>query len=113
MSHFTMDQREMCARFGSDAVACDPTMKIGIALATLDRLPINALRHPVHGDATGWYIWGGEFSTADDFFQSMHASHLFGVLPILIPYLALAPGWRVLLASDRADVWHDPELLNV
>jgi hypothetical protein len=88
-------------------------MKVGIALATLDRVPINALRHPVDGDTTGWYIWGGEFSTDDGFFQSMHASHLFGMLPKLIPYLALAPGWRVLLAPDRADVWHDSELLNV
>lgn len=113
MNKYTSEQREICLRYGSDIVVCDPTMKVGIALATIDSLPINALRHPVHGDATGWYIWGGEISTADDFFQPMHASHLFGMLPSLIPYLALAPGWRVLLAPNQIDVWHDPQLKTV
>jgi hypothetical protein len=88
-------------------------MKVGISLATIDRSPLNALRHPVLGDASGWFIWGGELSTDKDFFQPMHASHLFGVVPRLIPYLALSPGWRVLLAADQIDVWHDPLLIGV
>jgi hypothetical protein len=86
MSKFTTEQREICCRYGSDIVVCDPAMKVGIALATIDRSPPNALRHPVLGDATGWFIWGGELSTDDDFFQPMQASHLFGVVPRLIPY---------------------------
>lgn len=92
---------------------CDPAMMVRIALKTLERLPINALRHPVHGNTTGWYIWGGEYSCGDDFFQPIHAAHLFNVLPSLIPYLALAPGWRVLLAPEQIDIWYDPASLNV
>jgi hypothetical protein len=112
-SKFRSEQREVGCRYGSDIVVCDHAMKVGIALATIDRSPLNALRHPVLCDATGWFIWGGELSTDDNFFQPMHASHLFGVVPRLIPYLALAAGCRVLLAPDQTDVWHDPQLINV
>jgi hypothetical protein len=34
-------------------------------------------------------------------------------LPALVPYLGLAPGWRVLLAPSHIDVWYDPMLLAV
>lgn len=39
-----------------------------------------------------------------EFFQLVHASHLFSVLPSLMLYVALAPGWRVLLAPDQIEV---------
>ena len=34
--------------------------KLGIALSTLKKDPINGLRHPVTDDANGWYIWCGD-----------------------------------------------------
>ena len=55
MSKYTSEQREICCRYGSDIVVCDPAMKVGIALETIDRSPLNALRHTVLGDATGWF----------------------------------------------------------
>lgn len=113
MGDFTAEQLEICTRFGSPAVACEPNMKVGIALATLGRVPLHALRHPVAKDTTGWYIWAGEFSAADDFFQPLHASHVADMVPQLVPYMALAPGWRVLLAPGHEDVWHDPQLLKL
>lgn len=47
--------------------------KCGVALHTLSLKPLNALRHPPEGGASGWYIWGGEqLSEAPDFFKPLH-----------------------------------------
>jgi len=48
-----------------------------------------------------------------DFFQPLHVSQLNKTCPEIIKYLALAPGWRVLLAGGHEDVWFDHELLDV
>src|SRR5262245_38243176 len=76
-----------------------PDLKVGIALRTIGLMPINALRHSPVGDTCGWCIWCGEhFSEDPDFFQPLHVSHLEEYRRPFVPYLALAPGWRMLLA---------------
>ena len=30
---------------------------------------LHGLRHPESADMTGWFIWAGELSSADDFFK--------------------------------------------
>ena len=75
-------------------------------------LPLNALRHPPEAGTSGWFIWaGGELSTAEDFFVPLHISHVGDWCPEILPYLALPPGFRVLLASGHEDVWLDESLL--
>lgn len=109
----TSSQAEICQKWGA---LCDPPgqhEKLGIALATLSRSPLNALRHSRENDTCGWYIWGGELSDDPHFFQPLHVSHLGSHAPVLLPYLALAPGWRVLLAPGQIEVWYDPALLAV
>jgi len=96
------EQASVCAAHGAESTACDLNMKVGIALATLGDLPLNALRHRPENGTTGWYIWGGELSQAPDFFLPMHAAHLAEYVPQLVPYLALAPGWRVLIARPSS-----------
>ena len=55
--------------------------------------------------------WGAEeLSASPDFFAPLHASHLADHAPALIPYMGLAPGFRVLLAPGQEDVWFDPKL---
>lgn len=85
----------------------------GIALATLDRSPLNGLRHrPVEG-TSGWYIWGGTtLSEASDFFTPLHHHHMPEYCPAALPFLSLPPGWRFLVAPSRVDVWFDPALLE-
>jgi hypothetical protein len=107
------EQLGICARFGSSVVPVDPTLKVGVALDTLALSPLNALRHPPTGDTSGWYVWGGDYSSADNFFQPLHAAHLANYVPALLPYLALAAGWRVLLAPHHEDAWYDPQLLDI
>jgi hypothetical protein len=88
----------------SETVGISLDVKSGI-------MPLNGLRHHPVGGTSGWYIWAGEYSAADDFFKPLHANHLSGWLPAVEPYLALAPGWRFLIADDYQDVWFDKNLL--
>ncbi len=106
-------QQSVCSEYGSDFVPPNADSKVGIALSTLSKLPLNALRHPPQGSTCGWFIYGGEVLSQDpDFFQPIHAHHLTEYCPSILPYLGLAPGWRVLLAPGQIEVWHDPELLK-
>lgn len=109
----TAEQISLCARFKSEVVPAEPNLKLGIALATLDFLPLNASRHLQENGTCGWYIYGGEYSSAPDFYQPLHVAHLSEYCPKILPYLALAPGWRVLLAPGYEDVWFDESCLNV
>jgi hypothetical protein len=87
------EQLSVCAAHGADSIPCDPNMKVGIALATLEDLPLNALRHRPANGTSGWYIWGGALSEAPEFFLPLHAAHLSEYVPQLVPYLALARRW--------------------
>lgn len=40
-------------------------------------------------------------------------AHLRDHAPEVLPYLALPPGWRFLIAPGHEDVWFDEQLLNV
>jgi len=86
----------------------DPGEKIGVALASLKRLPLNGLRHLPAGGTCGWYIWGGEeLSQQPDFFKPVHVAHLADLCPEVLPYLSLLPGSRFLLANGHEDIWRD------
>lgn len=75
-------------------------------------MPIHGLRHPPHGDTSGWYIWAGEHLSSDpDFFEPVHVAHLPDLCPVVMQYLGLPPGWRFLLAGDYEDLWVDTQLL--
>lgn len=90
-----------------------PQEKVGVARNVRGSLwPLNGLRHPAAGDASGWYIWAGEeLSGRDDFFVPLHVSHLQDWRPEVLPYLDLPPGWRFLIAPGYEDVWFDESLL--
>jgi hypothetical protein len=107
-------QSELCGKFGAVPDGPERDEKLGIALNTLERVPLNGLRHPREKGTCGWYIWGGtEFPRNDDAFSPMHVSHLTEYCPGAIPFLALPPGWRFLTDGDHVDVWQDRELLNI
>ena len=89
-----------------------PGTRVGIALATLGRVPINGMRvHPTEG-TNGWYIWGGgEPSLDPDFYQPLCIEHLPEHLPQVLEYLDLPPGYRFLIDGDNyEDVWFDEQL---
>jgi hypothetical protein len=100
-------------QYGRDFVACSEDSKLGLAIRTLGQMPIHGLRHPPSKGANGWYVWAGEYSSDDDFFEPFHASHLHQQLPAIIRFLGLPPGSRFLVAGDHVDVWFDESLLDV
>lgn len=79
-----------------------------------DLLPLNAIRHPPVGQSSGWYVWRGEAipQDQDDFFVPSHVEHLSDHAPELEPYLALQPGWAVVLGPGYEDVWYDESYLE-
>lgn len=105
------DQQRLCRDFECECVPADPDSKVGIALNTTNRLPMNGLRHAPHGDTSGWYIWGGEgFPSGDDAFSPLHTIHLVNYIPEVIKFLGLPPGYRFLISGDYVDVWFDASL---
>ena len=107
-----MTDQDVATRLGIQPVPVDPSLKVGIALATVGETPINGLRHSPMGDVSGWYLWGGTHLASDpDFFAPLHASHLGEYLPEVIPYLSLPAGYRFLIAPQYEDVWFDEDLL--
>jgi hypothetical protein len=106
-------QKLVCHKYNSSVVLVSPQMKIGLALNTLKNIPIYGVRLLPENDTEGWYIWGGEYSDDPDFFQPVHISHIEEILPLVIPYLALAPGYKFIIDQDGyEDVWFDETLLN-
>ena len=105
---------DVCERFGVDPVEPNPQSKVGFALETIALRPIHGLRHPPELDTNGWYIWCGEYSDTDDFFQSLHIEHLIERLPEVRKFMSLPPGYRFLIDADGyEDIWFDESLLDV
>jgi hypothetical protein len=106
-------QKDTCTKANSDWRPVNPKHKIGIS-DNLDQQPVHGLRHSPEKGTTGWFIWTGEYSPADDFFKPIHAVHLLERRPDLIKYLALPPGYRFLVDDKgHEDIWEDKQLLDV
>jgi hypothetical protein len=107
-------QLEVCRRLNAEPMPVGLDAMVGVAENVRDDIePLNGLRHPPDDDTSGWYLWRGEtLSDEPDFFKPVHARHLSDWCPEAIPYLALPPGWRFLLADGHEDVWFDSEVLE-
>jgi hypothetical protein len=93
-------QRAICDRVGVRPSPPRASSMIGIAPSrSRDLVPLHALRQPPQGQSNGWYAWRGDDIPQDDtdFSVPLHIEHLADHEPDLVPYLALPPGWRVLL----------------
>jgi hypothetical protein len=109
----TAQQRLVCARYGAGFAPPAAGTRVGIALATLGRVPLHGLRTAADGEACGWFLWcGGEPAADADFYQPMCVEHLDAACPAAVPFLALPPGWRFLTDGTYVDVWYDAGLLR-
>lgn len=102
-------QAAVCEKYGSSIVFPDPGMKAGLALGTFHLMPIRGVRVAPENGVDGWYIYGGEHSEDADFYKPVHQSHLAELLPQVLPYLALAPGYNFIIDDEGyEDVWYEP-----
>ncbi len=107
------DQNEICKKFDVTPLFCSGDEKLGVAVDTIGKFPINGLRLNPENGTCGWYIWCGEDMSKDpDFFKPLHVSHIKEYLPEIESYLSLPPGYRFLVADGFEDVWHDPLLTS-
>jgi hypothetical protein len=87
-------QRRVCKAYGAEYTPPAPGSKVGIALQTMGRAPIHAVRHPPTATTCGWYIFAGdEWSDAPNFYQPLCVEHLAEYCKFALPFLALPPGW--------------------
>lgn len=106
-------QKEICLKHNSTWKPINKKLNVG-ASANLDKDPINGLRHPNEKGTIGWFIWTGEYSEADDFFQPICAEHLLQKRPDIIKYLGLDIGFRFLVdRNGYEDIWFDEKLKNI
>jgi len=107
------EQMRICQKYKAEYMVSNPGLKVGISWNVKDKMePIHGLRLKPEGDTTGWYMWAGEYSDADDFFVPLHVAHIDEWNPIISKYLGLAPGWRFVIAENYEDVWYDEQLLH-
>src|SRR5262245_23367178 len=107
-------QRTICERYGAGFAPPDGMLKAGISDSALrGEVPLHGRRHPPESGSSGWLIGARDLSDAADFFMPVHLHHLAEDCPAAVPFLALPPGWRFLVAPGHEDVWFDESLLTV
>ena len=105
-------QRDLCAQYHAEFVPSAPSQILGISLSVKSATwPLNGLRHVPEKGESGWYIWAGDYLPDDDFFKTLHVSHISNWTNAAEKFLGLAPGWRFLVAPGYEDVWFDESLL--
>ena len=106
--------QSVCERLGVTPLTPRNGTKLGIALGTLGKAPINGLRHEASNGTNGWFLCcGEELSEEESFFSPLHVEHISEYLPEVLPYLELPPGYRFQIDSaGYEDVWEDSELRN-
>jgi hypothetical protein len=107
-------EQTICEWKGVEPLKPEAGTKLGIALGTLGKEPINGLRQNPEKGTNGWYIWcGDEMSQDDILFSPLHVEHIEEYLPEVKEYLDLPPGYRFLIdGNNYEDVWFEQELLN-
>lgn len=104
------EQKLLCEEFESAYIQVSGDDVIAIAVQTLDQDPIVGIRKkkPETDENISWYIYGGELQEGADFFETMTVRELQDVIPDVLPYLALEPGFRFMIdGDDYEDVWKE------
>ena len=114
LEKYIIHQKSLCLKYNLVWQEVNIEWKIGLTDNLLEQVePINGLRHPEENGTTGWYFWAGEdYSHDPDWFKPYCVKHLVRLKPILLKYLALPPGFRILIdTKGYEDIWFDESLL--
>ena len=106
-------QRHVCKLYGAEYTPPLPGSKVGIALQTMGRTPIQGVRHPPTQTTCGWYIFAGEeWSDDPNFYQPLCVEHMDKYCAFALPFLCLPPGWWFFTdGKGQYGAWFDEKLL--
>ncbi len=107
-------QRRVCKAYGAEFTPPVAGSKVGIALQTMKRNPIHAVRLSATDTTCGWFIFAGdEWSDDPDFYQPLCVEHMAKYCEAALPFLALPPGWRFHTDGEAEyGASFDPDLLQ-
>lgn len=101
-------QKWICEKYGALYCPCKGSDRVGIAIQTLQNEPIYGTRELNPDGSSSWYIYAGQYSADDDFYKPVCIDHLETLLPIVLRYLALPPGWKFIIDKNGyEDVWQE------
>ncbi|MDD2940060.1 MAG: hypothetical protein PHW49_04905 [Acinetobacter harbinensis] len=103
------EQKLLCEEFESSYIKVSGDDVVAVAVNTLNQEPIVGIRKkPEPEENVAWFIYGGEMGEGEDFFETMTVRELQDILPEVLPYLALAEGFRFMIdREDYEDVWKE------
>lgn len=104
-------QRQLCSKYKVAFSPPEEGSTLGFAIESQGKTPVCGIRHLPSQGTSGWYVWCGEKSDADDFFKPLHAEHLSVRCPAAVRFLALPPGYGFIVDGDYVDVWYDENFL--
>ena len=98
-------QHRVCRMFGAEYTPVGPG-RLGIALQTLDKLPLCGTRLAPDGNMCGWWIHGGDWCDDVNFYQPVCQEHIEEVCRLAVPFLALPVGWSFCTnGKGNIDAW--------
>ena len=87
-------QKRICRSFVADYSPLPDDARVGVAMETVDLIPLYGVRLEPQGNMCGWWIHGGEWSDAEDFYSPLCMMHIPRTCKFAVPFLALPVGWR-------------------
>ncbi|WP_205700443.1 immunity protein Imm33 domain-containing protein [Cobetia marina] len=101
-------QIAMCKKHNAEYKPCMLSGIAGVAIDTVGLQPIQGVRLESEKGETGWYLWAGDFSDADDFFKPVHLEHIDNFFPEVKSYLGLGAGYKFIIDNEGyEDVWYE------
>lgn len=111
MTNLKEAQQKVCDKYNADYEPLASNEMVAVALDTLGKMPIIGERIVLkEGENVSWFIYCGENSTAEDFYQPIHWYHLKEILPEVLPYLGLPQGFFFIIDNEGyEDIWRDED----
>ena len=107
------EQQAVCAQYRAKFTPPAPGDTVGVAQPLRLGAPLHGQRYPPEGGESGWYLWTGDGLLADGEFRDLPVDEATALDGRIARFLALPPGWRFTLTSDRENAWFDPTLFEV
>lgn len=103
-------QKAICQKYKSAYKPLKENAEVALALSTIGTMPIYGSRIDSDDNGVEWYIYCGEFSEAENFYEPVAADCLKDELPLVVSLMALEVGYNFIVDDQGyVDVWKTGE----